>query len=72
MKEPHPDPYLLSQPIADRVSSIPDPQTSDTRREFLMKIGTLSLGRDLYSTKRLVAAGESRGHEAKVIDYERC
>lgn len=37
-----------------------------------MKIGVLSRGPGLYSTKRLVEAAEQRGHEAQVIDYLRC
>ncbi len=37
-----------------------------------MKIGVLSRNGDLYSTKRLVEAGESRGHEVVVIDHLRC
>lgn len=37
-----------------------------------MKIGILSRGRNLYSTKRLKEAGEERGHDVRVIDYSRC
>ncbi|MEL7060775.1 MAG: 30S ribosomal protein S6--L-glutamate ligase [Acidobacteriota bacterium] len=37
-----------------------------------MKIGILSRNRKLYSTERLVAAGEERGHEVTVVDYLRC
>lgn len=37
-----------------------------------MKIAILSLKRSLYSTSRLVEAGEKRGHEVHVIDYLRC
>ncbi|WP_018126420.1 30S ribosomal protein S6--L-glutamate ligase [Balneola vulgaris] len=37
-----------------------------------MKIGILSRNAALYSTKRLVEAIESRGHEAKVIDHLKC
>jgi ribosomal protein S6--L-glutamate ligase len=37
-----------------------------------MKIGILSLNASLYSTKRLVDAGDKRGHEMHVIDYLRC
>ncbi len=37
-----------------------------------MKIGILSRKRDLYSTRRLVEAAESRGHEVRVIDPLRC
>ncbi len=37
-----------------------------------MKIGILSRNRSLYSTRRLVEAGEERGHEVKVIDHLRC
>lgn len=37
-----------------------------------MKILVLSRNTKLYSTKRLVEAGEERGHEMRVIDYLRC
>lgn len=37
-----------------------------------MKIGILSLNASLYSTKRLVDAGDKRGHDMQVIDYLRC
>ena len=37
-----------------------------------MKIGILSQKPELYSTKRLVEAGEARGHEMRVIQYMQC
>jgi ribosomal protein S6--L-glutamate ligase len=37
-----------------------------------MKIGILSRNKNLYSTRRLVEAGQERGHEVEVIDYVRC
>ena len=37
-----------------------------------MRIGILSRRRSLYSTRRLLEAGESRGHEVEVVDYSRC
>jgi len=37
-----------------------------------MKIAVLSRKASLYSTRRLVEAGEERGHEMQVIDYARC
>ena len=37
-----------------------------------MKIGILSRGKRLYSTRRLVEAAEARGHDVHVIDYSRC
>ncbi len=37
-----------------------------------MKIGVLSRNPNLYSTKRLVEAGQKRGHEIFVIDPLRC
>lgn len=37
-----------------------------------MHIGILSRGPNLYSTRRLVEAGEEHGHEMHVIDYLRC
>ncbi len=37
-----------------------------------MKIGILSRNRNLYSTRRLVEAGEQKGHRVDVIDYVRC
>lgn len=37
-----------------------------------MKIGILSTNKNLYSTRRLVEAGEQRGHEMPVINHKRC
>jgi ribosomal protein S6--L-glutamate ligase len=37
-----------------------------------MKIAVLSRNRELYSTRRLVEAGQARGHEMKVINPVRC
>ncbi len=37
-----------------------------------MKIAILSRNRNLYSTRRLVEAGEQAGHEVQVIDTLRC
>ncbi|MBS0350411.1 MAG: 30S ribosomal protein S6--L-glutamate ligase [Proteobacteria bacterium] len=37
-----------------------------------MRIAILSRGKDLYSTRRLKAAAENRGHYTEVIDYLRC
>jgi len=37
-----------------------------------MKIGILSRGANLYSTKRLVEAAKSRGHQVSVVDTLKC
>jgi len=37
-----------------------------------MKIGILSTNKNLYSTKRLVEAGNERGHEMLIINHKRC
>ncbi len=37
-----------------------------------MKLGILSRGPNLYSTRRLVEAAEIRGHQVRVVDYLRC
>jgi ribosomal protein S6--L-glutamate ligase len=37
-----------------------------------MKIGILSRGAKLYSTRRLREAAKERGHEVQVVDYARC
>ena len=37
-----------------------------------MKIAVLSTNRQLYSTQRLVEAGEARGHKMPVINHKRC
>jgi ribosomal protein S6--L-glutamate ligase len=37
-----------------------------------MKIAVLSTNRNLYSTGRLVEAGEQRGHKMPVINHKRC
>ena len=37
-----------------------------------MKIAILSTNRNLYSTRRLIEAGEARGHEMPVYNHKRC
>ncbi|MEE4161817.1 MAG: 30S ribosomal protein S6--L-glutamate ligase [Woeseiaceae bacterium] len=37
-----------------------------------MKIAVLSTNKELYSTRRLVAAGEERGHDMVVINHRQC
>ena len=37
-----------------------------------MKIAVLSTNKELYSTRRLIEAGEERGHEMLVINHKRC
>ncbi|HAY88336.1 MAG TPA: 30S ribosomal protein S6--L-glutamate ligase, partial [Bacteroidetes bacterium] len=37
-----------------------------------MKIAILSRNPRLYSTKRIVEAGEKRGHEMVVLDHLKC
>ena len=37
-----------------------------------MHLGILSTNRNLYSTRRLVEAGEARGHDVRVINHKRC
>ena len=41
-------------------------------RKNKMRIAILSTQATLYSTRKLVEAGEKRGHEVQVIDYLRC
>ena len=37
-----------------------------------MKIGILSANQNLYSTKRLIEAGEKKGHEMVVVNHTKC
>ena len=37
-----------------------------------MKIAVLSRNKNLYSTKRLIEAGEKRGHEMLLLDHMKC
>ncbi|MFK8031101.1 MAG: 30S ribosomal protein S6--L-glutamate ligase [Gammaproteobacteria bacterium] len=37
-----------------------------------MKIGILSTNKALYSTRRLLEAGEERGHDVSIINHKRC
>ncbi|MCH8557264.1 MAG: 30S ribosomal protein S6--L-glutamate ligase [Balneolia bacterium] len=37
-----------------------------------MKIAVLSRNQNLYSTKRLIEAGEQRGHDMRVLDHLKC
>jgi ribosomal protein S6--L-glutamate ligase len=40
--------------------------------QIIMKIAVLSRDKTLYSTRRLVEAGEARGHTMPIIDHLRC
>ena len=42
------------------------------KSDGVMKIAILSRNRKLYSTRRLMEAGEELGHEMRVIDYLKC
>ncbi len=46
--------------------------TQPTEDKNSMKIAVLSTEPTLYSTRRLVEAGQKRGHDIQVIDYLRC
>lgn len=37
-----------------------------------MKIAVLSRNPNLYSTSRIIEAGEQRGHEMLVVDHTKC
>jgi len=37
-----------------------------------VKIAVLSTNRNLYSTKRLIEAGEERGHKMRIVNHKRC
>jgi ribosomal protein S6--L-glutamate ligase len=37
-----------------------------------MRIAILSRNKNLYSTRRLIEAGEARGHEVRVLDHLKC
>ena len=37
-----------------------------------MKIAVLSRGKNIYSTKRILEAGENRGHEMLLLDHMKC
>src|SRR4051812_50187043 len=37
-----------------------------------MKIAILSRNRNLYSTRRLIEAGEKRGHDVLLLDHMKC
>lgn len=47
-------------------------QTKDVIEQPSLRIGILSRGPKLYSTRRLVEAAEARGHQVKVINPLRC
>lgn len=53
--------------------AVAQPNSFPTRRKpSQMKIAVLSRNPKLYSTKRLMEAGQERGHEMHRIDYLRC
>lgn len=37
-----------------------------------MRLAILSTGKTIYSTRRLLEAGEARGHEVRVVNHTRC
>lgn len=50
-------------------------ESINTKKYFktiVMKLAILSANKNLYSTQRLVEAGEKKGHEMVVIDHTKC
>ncbi|WP_300567318.1 30S ribosomal protein S6--L-glutamate ligase [Flavobacterium sp.] len=61
--------YLLGQPSAETIKSFY--QNSEEVRTGL-RIGLLASNPDLYSNRRIIEAGETRGHEMHFLNIKEC
>jgi ribosomal protein S6--L-glutamate ligase len=61
--------YLLGQPTNDILKNLY--KTSDVSKTGL-RIGLLASNPDLYSNKRIMEAGEMRGHEMHFLNIKEC
>ncbi|MEO8515158.1 MAG: 30S ribosomal protein S6--L-glutamate ligase [Flavobacterium sp.] len=61
--------YLLGQPSAETIKSFY--QNSEEIRTGL-RIGLLASNPELYSNKRIIEAGETRGHEMHFLNIKEC
>ncbi len=61
--------YLLGQPTADNLKEI---YKSSVQTKTGLRIGLLASNPELYSNKRIMEAGESRGHEMHFLNIKEC
>ncbi len=61
--------YLLGQPTADRLKEV---YKNSEKASSGLKIGLLASNPELYSNKRIMEAGEMRGHEMHFLNIKEC
>lgn len=62
-------PYLLGDYSEEYLSEL---YKSSERKSTGLKIGLLASNPELYSNKRIIEAGEERGHEMKFLNVQHC
>lgn len=61
--------YLLGQPTSDRLKEV---YKNSEKASSGIRIGLLASNPDLYSNKRIMEAGEMRGHEMHFLNIKEC
>ncbi|MBL7867338.1 30S ribosomal protein S6--L-glutamate ligase [Flavobacterium lindanitolerans] len=61
--------YLLGQPTNDKLKEL---YHNSERAKTGLKIGLLASNPELYSNKRIIEAGEQRGHEMHFLNIKEC
>lgn len=61
--------YLLGQPTAENLNELYLPSSKATTG---LRIGLLASNPELYSNKRIIEAGEMRGHEMHFLNIKEC
>jgi ribosomal protein S6--L-glutamate ligase len=61
--------YVLGQPTQENIQDL---YANATMQKSGLKIGLLASNPDLYSNKRIIEAGEARGHEMHFLNIKEC
>lgn len=61
--------YVLGQPSAENIQEL---YANATMEKSGLKIGLLASNPELYSNKRIIEAGEARGHEMHFLNIKEC
>jgi ribosomal protein S6--L-glutamate ligase len=61
--------YVLGQPSAENIHEL---YANATMEKSGLKIGLLASNPELYSNKRIIEAGEARGHEMHFLNIKEC
>ena len=61
--------YLLGEPTSDKLTEL---YKSSEKATTGLRIGVLASNKELYSNKRIMEAGEMRGHEMHFLNIKEC